>query len=152
MASSGWEDMTEADARRLGKQPALTQAIHERAEAFQAPPSKRAKFGNKKTYCAGIMFDSGHEANRYLELKALMELGDIRDLELQPKYGIFACELSTGKGIEVASFKADFRYFDVKADRMCVEDAKSDGTKGETAYRLRKKIVEACHGITIEEV
>lgn len=120
------------------------------AEAEKAAP--RAKYGNKKTLCNGILFDSGHEADRYLELKALQELGHIRDLELQPKYGIFACEMATGRGIEVASFKADFRYFDIDADRARVEDTKSDATKGETAYRLRKKLVEACHGITIEEV
>jgi hypothetical protein len=98
------------------------------------------------------MFDSGHEADRYLELKALEGLGEIRDLELQPQYGIFGCELSSGRGIQVASFKADFRYFDVAQNRTRVEDAKSVATKGETAYRLRKKLAEVCHGITVEEV
>lgn len=115
-------------------------------------PSKRPKFGNKKTLCDGILFDSGHEADRYRYLKALSNLGQIRDLELQPQFGIFACVLASGLGIEVASFKADFRYFDVAEDRIRVEDAKSDGTKGETAYRLRKKLVEACHGVIVEEV
>ncbi len=115
-------------------------------------PELRAKYGNKKTLCEGILFDSGHEADRYLELKALEGLGEIRDLELQPRYGIFGCELSSGRGIEVASFKADFRYFDLAQNRTRIEDAKSDATKGETAYRLRKKLVEVCHGITIEEI
>ena len=142
-------DAIAARRRKIdNRSPFLTR---ETAEIVYAEP-KRSKFGNKKTLVDGIVFDSGHEADRYLELKALEGLGEIRDVELQPKLGIFACELATGKGIEVASFKADFRYFDIQANRVRIEDAKSDGTKGETAYRLRKKLVEACHGITVEEV
>ena len=119
------------------------------ATTDNAPPPK---YRNKKTLVDGILFDSGHEADRYLILKARQELGEIRDLELQPQFGIFGCELSSGRGIQVASFKADFRYFDVADNRTRIEDAKSDGTKGETAYRLRKKLVEVCHSITVEEV
>ncbi len=148
-----WKDMTvaavEARNARICGAKLITAPSHIH---HQALPEKRAKFGNKKTLCGGIMFDSGHEADRYLTLKAMEELGEIRDLELQPKFGIFGCELSSGRGIEVASFKADFRYFDVAENRTRIEDAKSDGTKGETAYRLRKKLVEACHSIIVEEV
>lgn len=117
-----------------------------------APPPKLPKYRNKKTFCGGILFDSGHEADRYLQLLAMQELGEISNLELQPQYGIFACEIASGRGIQVASFKADFRYFDIKENRLRIEDAKSEVTKAETAYSLRKKLVEACHGITIEEV
>lgn len=134
-------DVDAVNARRGAKLPAH----------IPSTPT-RAKYGNKKTLCDGVLFDSGHEADRYLTLKTMLELGEIRDLELQPQFGIFASELSSGKGIEVASFKADFRYFDVRANRVRVEDAKSDITKGETAYRLRKKLVEACHSIVVEEV
>ena len=49
-------------------------------------PEKRGKYRNKKTWQDGILFASGHEADRYLQLKALQELGQIRDLELQPKF------------------------------------------------------------------
>lgn len=143
MATGTW---TEADVMAHNARRGL------RPGGIVTVPPKRLKFGNKKTLVDGIVFDSGHEADRYVELKILRDAGQIRELELQPQFGIFACVLTTGVGIEVASFKADFRYFDVKRDRVVVEDAKSDGTKGETAYRLRKKLVEACHGIEIEEV
>lgn len=143
--SSNWtrEDVDRHNAKLGAKMPAHVPALQK---------SPRSKWGNKKTLCAGILFDSGHEADRYLELTARQELGEIRDLELQPQFGIFACEMSSGRGIQVASFKADFRYFDIAESRTRIEDAKSDATKGETAYRLRKKIVEACHGIVVEEV
>ncbi len=135
------EDIDRLNAKRGASLPAHIPAKKE-----------RAKFGNKKTLCDGILFDSGDEADRYSELVLLLKSGEIRDLELQPQYGIFACELTTGRGIQVASFKADFRYFDIKAARQRIEDVKSDATKGETAYRLRKKLVECCHGIVIEEI
>lgn len=152
MATGNW---TEADVMahnaRIGR--SRGEVVHTaQTLALEAPPEKRQKFGNKKTVVDGIVFDSGHEADRYLELKLLEAAGEIRNLDLQPKFGIFACELASGKGIEVASFKADFRYVDVKQNRTRIEDAKSEGTKGETAYRLRKKLVEACHSIEIEEV
>lgn len=137
---------------------AWTQADVDRINAVRgaAMPAhvsvKRAKFGNKKKLVDGIVFASGHEANRYIELKTMQAAGLIRALELQPKFAIFACELSTGNGIEVASYKADFRYFDVQTQRVRIEDAKSSGTDEDTAYRLRKKLVEACHSIAIEEV
>jgi hypothetical protein len=115
-------------------------------------PAKRPKFGNKKTLCDGVLFDSGDEADRYLELKALEALSEIKDLELQPEFDLFACELSSGRGIRVAGFTADFRYFDCIQNRQRVEDVKSEATRTETAYRLRKKLAEACHGVEIEEV
>ncbi len=148
MSTRGFEKFTEGDALRLGRRSSAVPAQPEQP----AKPETRNKFGNKKAWCDGIVFDSCHEAERYLELRTLQELGEIRDLELQPQFGIFACEMSSGMGIQVASFKADFRYFDITQNRQRIEDAKSDGTKGETAYRLRKKLVEACHGITIDEV
>ena len=124
------------------------------AGIYTAPPEekKTSKYRNVKTLADGILFDSGHEADRYLELKALESLGEIRDLELQPKFDIFACEMATGRGIRIAGFKADFRYFDIGQNRPRVEDVKSAATKSETAYRLRKKLAEACHGVEIEEV
>lgn len=154
MSSRGWENFTEADIARINAQRGLPrlEARPVGSTGIEIGVTKRAKFGNKKTLVDGILFDSGHEADRYLKLTDRQALGLIRDLELQPQYGIFACELSSGRGIEVANFKADFRYFDLEQNRTRIEDAKSDGTKGETAYRLRKKLVEACHNITIEEV
>lgn len=54
----------------------------------------------------------------------------------------------------VGIFKADFRYRVVKGlnlGEIKVEDVKSGPTKTE-AYALRKKLAEAIHGITIDEL
>jgi len=51
----------------------------------------------------------------------------------------------------VGMFHADFKYRDHRLGTWIVEDVKSTPTKTE-AYKLRKKIVEAVHGITITEI
>lgn len=146
------ERWTEADVAALMARRRTPVVFDQSITATSAEPEKRAKYRNVKTLADGILFDSGREADRYLELKALRDLGHLRDLERQPKYDIFACELETGRGIRVAGFTADFRYFDIEQNRTRVEDVKSSATKAETAYRLRKKLAEACHGIEIEEL
>ena len=51
----------------------------------------------------------------------------------------------------IGTYTADFRYVDLKSGEVTVEDVKSLPTKT-TAYKLRKKIAEAVHGITVTEI
>ena len=44
------------------------------------------KYRNKKVAIDGIVFDSQAEGKRYQELKLLLKNGDIKDLELQPRF------------------------------------------------------------------
>lgn len=98
------------------------------------------KYRNIKTIVDGIKFDSKKEALRYLELKQLQKDGKISDLELQPPYSIFV-EMQ-----KVCTYKADFSY--VKNERLVIEDVKGMKT---AIYRLKKKLMKACHGIDILE-
>ena len=52
----------------------------------------------------------------------------------------------------VAKYVADFAYWDIEANKRRVEDAKSSATAVNRLYRLKRKLAEACHGITIEEI
>jgi hypothetical protein len=98
--------------------------------------------------CIAYTFDSRKEAKRYQDLAMLRTAGTISDLRLQVPFGLFV--LGPGAmAITVGTWTADFVY--LCAAREIVEDVKSPATRTE-AYRLRKKIVEACHGITIIEV
>jgi hypothetical protein len=99
------------------------------------------KYGARKTEVDGITFDSAKEAKRYGELKLLERAGEIAELELQPKYDL------TVKGQKVCTYKADFRYFEHGCE--VVEDVKGMRTP---VYRLKKKLMKACHGIEIREV
>ena len=106
-------------------------------------PAKRAKFGNKKIELDGIKFDSLAEANRYCALKLRVRIGEIRDLELQPRFDIIV------NGVKVAYYKADFRYRVAATGEVVVEDVKSPITAEDATFRLKKKLVEALHQIKV---
>lgn len=100
----------------------------------------RSKYGAKRTEVDGILFASQREARRYSELRILERAGEIRDLELQPVYPI------TANGRTVAKYVADFRY--QTNGGTVIEDVKGMKTP---VYRLKKKLVEAIHGVRITE-
>ena len=126
----------------------------------------RSKYKAVKTTIDGITFDSKKEAKRYTELKLLEKAGHITHLELQPEYQI------TINGAKICKYKADFRYFTVRAENnersynskgewqtptmtgdkegQIVEDVKGFKTP---IYRLKKRLVEASYpGTLIKEV
>lgn len=118
----------------------------------QAPANK---YHAEPIHVDGVRFASRKEAARYLELKLMSKAGLIDELELQPVFPLHIMELwRSGMPIVIAycgKFTADFRYRDLQTGEIVVEDVKSSVTKTE-AYRLRKRIAEAVHGITIREL
>lgn len=122
---------------------------------------KRHKFGAEKTPVDGYVFDSKREASRYLELKMLVAAHEIDALEIQPKFPIFVRSLpntpTAGADVYIGDYTADFAYWEPAkpkigvAARRVVEDVKSKATKT-TAYKLRKRLVEAIYGVEITEI
>lgn len=110
----------------------------------------RSKYGNSKVHLDGYIFDSEKESRRYIELKLLGRAKEIEALEVHPTWDLHVpCK---GEPQRVGRFTADFMYF-VRADNeWIIEDVKSPITRLETAYRLRKRMVEAEYGIAICEV
>jgi len=126
----------------------------------------RNKYKAVKTTIDGIEFDSKREAKRYTELKILEKAGHITHLELQPEYQI------TINGVNICKYRADFRYFTVRAnDRTLLRNSKGElqtatmtgdkegqvveDSKGfkTPIYRLKKRLVEASYpGTLIKEV
>lgn len=102
---------------------------------------KRPKYNNIKTEVDGVLFDSKKEARRYCELKILVKSGQISGLELQPR---FECVVN---GKKVCRYIADFAY--IQGGAMVYEDVKGMKTP---IYRLKKKLVEALHGVVIVEI
>lgn len=98
------------------------------------------KYGAKKTVVDGITFASKAEARRYGELKLLEKAGEIRHLELQPKFDL------TVNGEKIGRYVADFRYRE--GTESVVEDVKGFKTP---VYRLKKALVKALYGIEIRE-
>ena len=134
MATRGWEHLTAHDLHALQPRP------------------KPTKYRNIKKTVNGVVFDSTKEANRYIELLALAQAQQIRCLEVQPRFELWAAQLRTTDhfvSCYVGEYVADFRYVDAVRG-VVIEDIKSSATRT-PLYRLKKKIAEACHGIVIEE-
>ena len=92
------------------------------------------------------MFHSKKEAKRYGELKLLEQAGEITNLTREPKDCTFAFEIN---GVVVCKYICDARYDE--AGVHVVEDTKSDITRKDAQYRIKKKLMKACFGIEIRE-
>ena len=109
-----------------------------------------SKYGNRKTEIDGIKFDSKHESLRYIELKYLERVGQIRGLQLQVPFELIPAQKDeNGKVVERAvKYVADFVYYDHDGN-LVVEDAKGMKTD---AYKLKKKMLRYFKGFEIKEV
>lgn len=117
--------------------------------SLQDDQKRPAKYAAKPVTVDGLRFDSRREARRYHELELLCRAGAITELELQP---VFPIRVEGPQGlIQVGIYTADFRYRDQASGQLVIEDVKSPPTRT-TAYRLRKRLVEAIYGIRITEV
>jgi hypothetical protein len=104
-----------------------------------------SKYHNVKKTVDGIEFDSTKEAHRYRELVYLQKAGEITDLRVQPEL-----ELIASNGEIVGVYRCDFCYLPRTGARIW-EDVKAEASRT-TVYRLKIRLVRACHGITITEV
>ena len=118
------------------------------------PPTPN-KYHADPVHVDGVRFASKKEAARFLELRLWEKHGQIAALECHPVFPLHIMELwRSGAPIvitRVGNFTADFRYTNLMTGEIVVEDVKSTVTRTE-AYRLRKKLAEAIHGIYIQEV
>ncbi len=124
--------------------------------------SRYGKYGvaskAERTSREGIVFDSKGELARWEELRLLERAGEISGLRRQIKYPLVV------NGVDLGSYVADFVYVRmapfqwpkgllVPSDAhslptVVVEDFKGVRTP---AYRLKKKLMLALHGIEIFE-
>ena len=101
------------------------------------------KYGAQKTVVDGITFASKAEARRYMDLRLLERGREISELKTQVRYDFIL------NGINIGFYKADFTYVDCASRKTIVEDVKGMATP---VYRLKKKLMRAMHGITIQEI
>lgn len=102
-----------------------------------------SKYQNVRVEIDGITFASKREARRYGDLLILVRIGEIADLELQPRYPLIV------NGEKVATYVADFRYRVVATGSTVVEDVKGVRTP---VYRMKKKLIRALYGVEIVEI
>jgi hypothetical protein len=103
----------------------------------------------------GRWFASKKEAARFRWLQTLEAAGMIGRLELQPRFPLHIMEIWRSQVpivvTTIGHYTADFQYVDLTTGEIVIEDVKSSATTTE-AYRLRKRLAEAIHGIAIREV
>lgn len=116
------------------------------AKALGVKVSKPAKYRAEHAWVDGIKFDSRRESRRYGQLLNLVKAKAIENLQVHPKYPIAVNDIA------ICIYEADFRYFDRQTQSWKVEDVKSEATRTNRAYRIKKKLVEAIYGIRIIEV
>ena len=109
---------------------------------YSVSAAKRlSKYGNKRTERGGRVFASKHEADVYDDLMLQLRAEEI--------YGVF-CQfpfLLPGDVVYIADFvtlNQDGTY--------TVLDAKSEATRKDKVYRLKRRLMDKCLGIKIKEV
>lgn len=109
-----------------------------------------SKYNNKVVFIDNIRFDSKKEANYYTLLKMLEKANKISELELQKTFVLQDKFKLNGKTIRAITYIADFVFKDDKGV-LHVVDVKSEATKKDKVYRMKKKMFEKKYGIEIEE-
>lgn len=103
--------------------------------------AKQNKYHNKKVIVDNIKFDSKKEMNRYNQLKLLEKAGLISELELQKKFELQPKYVNNkNEHIRAIIYIADFFYYDNKKQKYIVEDVKSEATKKDKVYNIKKKM------------
>lgn len=117
------------------------------------------KYGNKKIYADGEVFDSKKEYRRWNELIMLVKAREITGLQRQVKYVLIPAQrepdltgprggIRRGKLIErEVAYIADFVYTDRDGNTI-VEDCKGMRTK---EYIIKRKLMLKEYGIRIKE-
>lgn len=108
-------------------------------------PQKSRKYRNVPQTVDGIHFDSTKEAMRYVELQRMASVGEIRSLEVHPRFPLVI------HGIDCGTYEGDFAY--VTRDGVpVVEDVKSAATRKLPTYRKNRRLVWALYAVEIREV
>lgn len=123
----------------------------------------RAKFFNKKVKTSFGIFDSTSEYKRFLYLKDMEQKGEISNLQRQVTFTIIPnqymdkeIKLKTKTKIvsrvveREVTYTCDFLY--EKDGETIVEDVKSDYTRKDREYILKRKLMLYLKGIRLNEV
>jgi len=104
------------------------------------------KYHNKKCSVFGLTFDSKKEAYRYLELKSMLDKGEITELKRQVPYTLIPAFNLNKKRYREMTYVADFVY--KKDGKEIVEDTKGFKTD---VYMIKKKLMAYIYQIEIKE-
>ena len=108
--------------------------------------TKVRKYRNNKPVAYDRTWDSNEELNRYEELLLCVKSGDIKELEVQPKFLLLDTLRMEGETLCKRYYIADFKYFCNSRNKHVVEDVKSVITKNAPVYRLKRHMFLKLYG------
>lgn len=141
----GCQERTMSAIRMSPEEFERLQARNKAAKGRECPeqpkPAKRRKYGNVPTTDAeGIRHASKKQATRYRELGVMLKAGEITMLAREVRF------ILPG-GVE---YRADHFYL-TKDGEYVTEDVKSEATRKDKVYLIKKKLMQERYGILIEE-
>lgn len=133
------EELAEFEKRKQEWKKGGTVREHTVDKGAKKKLGRPSKYGNVKTEAQGIKFDSRREAKRWMDLRLEELAGAVQNLQRQIVYPL------TVNGMHICDYRADFVY---ERSGLVVEDAKGFKTP---EFKLKAKLMLACHGITVFE-
>lgn len=129
---SAFLEMSSADFRRKFIDKNYTEHTGVNKKGF-----KRSKYGSKKTTVGDIVYDSRKEAARG---EALSNMKNVKYLVRQKKFRLIDPFEYRGQKIRETCWIADFYYYDEEIKEWVAEDVKSEITRKNAEYRIKKKL------------
>ncbi len=94
----------------------------------------------------GILFASKMEMDRYSQLKLLEKAGEIRDLQLQPRFELQPAFERNGKHYQAITYVGDFAYHDCQTKKRVVEDVKGFSTP---VFLIKQRLFHFKHNMEL---
>lgn len=113
--------------------------------------SKVRKHRNIPTEHEGIKFDSKLEAAFYDELVLRKKAGDIYDFKYHVLFELLPQKEGSIRNYWSISYEADFVIYDREGKIVEVIDTKSEHTRKDKVYRLKRRLFYDKYGIEIIE-
>ena len=110
-----------------------------------------SRYGNikKHQHPDGTVLDSKRELIRYYDLRLLERAGEIRDLEVHPRYPIVIAGVPIlikskryHKG-RTLTYVADFAYWDKNLGAKVIEDVKMQSGHRTEVYKIKRALMDA---------
>ena len=119
----------------------------------QEPKKRRQKYGNKVTTDAeGVKHASKKQATRYRDLGLLTKSGEIVMLAREVRFRLPGGVEYVADHVMLTQRALAVIDVLVADGDMVIEDVKSEGTRKNAVYRLKKKQMRECLGLEVREI
>lgn len=146
MRNDHWSADEYKEFLRTGREPVrgkIVQIQQAGESEIRQAEKRRNKYGNDPCYLDGKRFDSKHEATVYKDLMLRVQAGELKCVLRQVRFDL--------ADVERLQYVADFVTISPEM-KIEVLDAKSDATRKNKVYTIKKKLMREKWGIEIQEV